>query len=492
MLRSTQQAADWTCGNLPQGAGIARWRIGAASYPACKLGAVAERGEVSSPSGPDTPPWYLGTTPLAAVPWLIRLRWATVAAEAAILLASALLVDFNFPLGRLTPLVAFSALLNILVAVWLTRRGVVPRGLASVGLMLDIVLLTALLEITGGPFNPFSVIYLVLVTLAALTLGRLHASGLALCSAVGYALLVYWHTTEPDPAHHRLTDFPTHLFTMWIAVAATAELAAYFIVQASNALARREQEIEAMREKAARTERLMSLTTLAAGAAHELSTPLATIALASRELERAAAADASQPGMAEDARLIRTEVDRCRTILDQISGRVGDFSAGSPEPVPIATVVADLRSRLPAGLAGRLKVNFSNGAVPMHLPPAALGQAVFSLVKNAFDATADAQSCVSVDITQDGDRLRVSVHDQGHGMPPEILQRVGEPFFTTKEPGRGLGLGLFLARVFAERFGGVLSLHSKDGTTASIELPTHPPSRADAEAGAASRRFSPA
>jgi two-component system sensor histidine kinase RegB len=452
---------------------------------------VSERAELSSSVGPENPPWYLGTTPLAAVPWLIRLRWTTVSAEAALLVASALLVDFNFPLGRLAPLIALSALMNVLVAVWLTRRGAAPRGLATMGLILDVVLLTALLEITGGPFNPFSVIYLVLVTLAALTLGRLHAAGLALCSAVGYALLVYWHTTEPDPAHHQLTDFPTHLFTMWIAIAATAELAGYFVVQASNALARREQEIEAMREKAARTERLMSLTTLAAGAAHELSTPLATIALASRELERAAAADPSQPGLVEDARLIRTEVDRCRTILDQLSGRVGDFSAGSPEPVPIATVVADLRSRLPAGLAARLSVNFSDGAVPVHLPPAALGQAVFSLVKNAFDATADTQSSVSVDIVQDRDHLRVSVRDQGHGMPADVLKRVGEPFFTTKEPGRGLGLGLFLARVFAERFGGVLSLHSKDGTTASIELPIQPPRRADADTGA-SRRFSPA
>ena len=79
-----------------------------------------------------------------------------------------------------------------------------------------------------------------------------------------------------DPAHHRLNDFPTHLFTIWIAMAVTAELAAYFIVQASNALARREEEIESMRAQAARTERLVSSTTLAAGAAHELSTPLAT------------------------------------------------------------------------------------------------------------------------------------------------------------------------------------------------------------------------
>src|SRR5262245_27207976 len=201
---------------------------------------------------PDVPPWYLGATPLAAVPWLVRLRWTTAAAEATVLASSWLLAGFNFPLRRLAAIVVISGLTNVDVSVRLSRRGTLPTILSALRLTLDVVLLTALLEITGGPFNPFSVIYLVLVTLAALTLGRLPAAGVAVASALGYALLVYWHTTEVDPAHHRLTDFPTHLFTMWIAVAATAELAAYFVVQASNALARREQELDAMRAQAAR------------------------------------------------------------------------------------------------------------------------------------------------------------------------------------------------------------------------------------------------
>ena len=101
---------------------------------------------------------------------------------------------------------------------------------------------------------------------------------------------------------------------------------------------------------------------------------------------------------------------------------------------------------------------------------------VLSLVKNAFDATGDAPLNVKLEVSRDAETLRVSVRDQGPGVPPDILRHAGEPFFTTKEPGRGLGLGLFLARVFAERFGGTLRLRSDQGTTAVLELPLTSPS----------------
>jgi two-component system sensor histidine kinase RegB len=424
----------------------------------------------------DATPWYLGATPLATLPWLIRLRWATTAAEIAVLAVAWLLPALDFPLRRVVPLVAVSAVVNAGAAIFLARGRALPRAAAVSAIVLDSVLLTGLLELTGGPFNPFSVIYLVQITLAALTLGRVSASGVALVAASGYSLLVFWHSRELDPGHHRLIDFPTHLFTMWVAIAATAEVVAYFVVQASNALATREEALEAMRERAAKSERLVSLTTLAAGAAHELSTPLATIALASRELEHAIEAMASRPDLAEDARLIRAEVDRCRAILDQMSGRAGGAAADAPEPVQIANVLEEVRSHLSSEQAGRLEVHMPPTPVAVVLPRAGLGQAVLSLVKNAFDATDKGGASVVVDVTQESHKLRVTVRDSGRGISADVLKRVGEPFFTTKEAGRGLGLGLFLARVFAERCGGALTVHSKDGTTASLELPTQPTS----------------
>jgi two-component system, sensor histidine kinase RegB len=268
-------------------------------------------------------PWYLAATSGATLPWLIRLRATTAAIEACVVLAVVLLPAIDLPLDHLVWLVGAAALANAAVAYRLSRRGSIPPAGAAAALALDVVLLTGLLELTGGPFNPFSVVYAVQVALAALTLGAVWGWLFGAWAGAAYGFLIYLHTTEAVTGHHRLNDFPTHLFTMWIAIAVTADLAAYFFVQASNALARRESELEKLRVHAARNERLASLTTLAAGAAHELSTPLATIAIAARELERSAAATAQGSptgvihGLADDARLIRMEVDRCQDILDQ-------------------------------------------------------------------------------------------------------------------------------------------------------------------------------
>jgi len=116
-------------------------------------------------------------------------------------------------------------------------------------------------------------------------------------------------------------------------------------------------------------------------------------------------------------------------------------------------------------------VTVSPQVTHVYLPRAGFGQALLSLVKNALDATNDGPSPVVVEFTQEAGRLSVLVRDQGRGIPPEVLHRAGEPFFTTKEAGRGLGLGLFLARIFAERIGGSLTLQSSQGTTARLDLP---------------------
>ena len=137
----------------------------------------------------------------------------------------------------------------------------------------------------------------------------------------------------------------------------------------------------------------------------------------------------------------------------------------------MANVIADIRERLPSDRANRIEVRMPARLMPIRLPRRGLAQALLSLVKNAFDATVDDVSAVVVEVSQDTETFRVAVQDRGPGLSPEALQRVGEPFYTTKEPGRGLGLGLFLARVFAERFGGTLTLESRQGTIAVIELP---------------------
>lgn len=413
--------------------------------------------------------WTFDVSPSAVEQWLRRLCWVSGALDGALAIAAVPLDSTAFPLARVAPLLAATALLSVELGLRGIRSDSGGRAVEATALLLRTVLLTALLELSGGPSNPFAVIYGAQVALAAVTLGRLWAAADAVAATACYAVLVSWHMEEAVPAHHRFIDFPTHLYAMWLATATLAELALHFAGAASRAIARREHLLDEARAQAARAERLISVTTLAAGAAHELSTPLATIALASKELERTLGAMPAAAECAGDAQLIRAEVDRCQLILDQMSGRAGGSAAEAASAVTVGELASDVRARLAPELQGRLTVR-ADDETTMMVPRAGLVQVLLSLLRNAFDAS-PATGTVVLSVERQGDRVTFEVQDQGRGMTPDVLQRAGEPFFTTKDAGRGLGLGLFLARIFAERVGGALVLESKAGTRAVLTLP---------------------
>jgi two-component system sensor histidine kinase RegB len=193
------------------------------------------------------------------------------------------------------------------------------------------------------------------------------------------------HLQAGSAEHHRLNDFPTHLFTMWLAGAALAELVAHYVARAQAALAQRQTLLDEARDRAARSEHLASLTTLAAGAAHELSTPLATIAVAARELERSSARLSEPVGIVDtfkdDARLIRTEVDRCQVILDGMSGRASDGTATVSEPLPPAAIAQLALGLLTDTQRRRLRVEIAPEAAMPSLPGAETAQALLRVPK---------------------------------------------------------------------------------------------------------------
>jgi two-component system, sensor histidine kinase RegB len=226
---------------------------------------------------------------------------------------------------------------------------------------------------------------------------------------------------------------------------------------------------------------------MAAGAAHELSTPLGTIALVAKELERAlsragdAAARAADgataggtidPAMIEDARLIREQVGRCRVILDQMAGGAGEHPGEGIETVTVADLIRE--ALVGTRPAPRVRLDLADGAgrAVLRLPPRAVAQALRSVITNAQDASVQDRE-VMVVATRARDQVVVEVIDRGHGMSKEVLARVGEPFFTTKEPGRGMGLGLFLTRAVVESLGGALGMDSTpgQGTCVTLVLP---------------------
>jgi two-component system sensor histidine kinase RegB len=256
---------------------------------------------------------------------------------------------------------------------------------------------------------------------------------------------------------------------MWVALTIAASLIAYFVARVSGALRAREAELSRAQQLAARNEKLASLSTLAAGAAHELGTPLGTIAIAAKELERSVRA-APEEAIA-DARLIREELERCRAIVQRMSANAGQALGELAEPTRTLTVIAALRARIGEAAFAALDTQIDDAA--LEAPVQGLVQVLANLVQNALQASTPEGERVVLRSDRVGGAVRFTVQDRGRGIRPLDLDRVGEPFFTTKPPGQGMGLGLFLARAFAERQGGQLVLASEEGkgTRVTLELP---------------------
>ncbi|HVO12365.1 MAG TPA: ATP-binding protein [Vicinamibacteria bacterium] len=409
--------------------------------------------------------------------WLSRLRWGAVAGQAAAIALALYAFHARLPLQRLAVLVG-ALLASNAVLVWVRRRVGLPGRLCGAALTFDALQLTGLLWATGGAANPFSVLYLVYITLAAVVLGARWTWFLAALCVSCYGLLF---VTQVPIEHlsYGQGGMQLHLQGMWLAFCVAAGLTAYFVVQMSTAIERRDAEVAAMRDRAARYERLASLVTLAAGAAHELGTPLATIAVVAKELERSIAGvpGARAPALAEDAALIRSELDRCRAILDRMAGSAGQVPGEAPSLFPVHGLIAEVVSAVPEEKQPLVSTSVA-GQEEVCAPRAAVLQVIRNLLRNALDAGA---RHVSITMEAGVGGLAVLVCDDGKGMPPETLARVGEPFFTTKGPGAGLGLGVFLARSLCEQMGGRLTLESTlaVGTTARVEIPAGAPGGAE-------------
>lgn len=408
--------------------------------------------------------------------WLVRLRWGAVAGQLGTILVAQALWG-GLPVTWLLVPVAALAASNALVAAGRKRLGT-PRLLCGAALTLDTLLLTALLALSGGAYNPFSVLYLVHIALAATVLGARWTWFLAALSIACYGLLFL--ARQPGPhAGHGAEELGVHLQGMWVAFVVAALLTAYFVVRLSSDLERREAAMASMRERAARQERLAAVTTLAAGAAHELGTPLATIAVASRELERQIRSlpEPQSRALAEDAALIRSELERCRAILDRLAADSGNRPGEAPQAVDAPGLVAEIVAGLPAAERARLRVEEARPGKGPSVPRGALVQVALSLLQNAFEA---GKGPVRLAVEASPSRLVLRVEDEGCGMPPEVLARAGEPYFSTKTPGAGLGLGLFIARSLSEQMGGRLRLESSPGrgTRATVEVDAPSPTGA--------------
>lgn len=414
--------------------------------------------------------------------WLVRLRWAAILGQALVITEVHFHLSIALPLASLGAILAVELLANLAFELWFRRNARVSEPVVAGALAFDVTCFTGLLYFTGGPLNPFSFLYLVHIALAALVLRpRWTWTLVLLCIAANAALFV---RSVPLPMHHSMhgqlmhgmhhegEPLDMHLRGMWVAFAVAAAFIVYFINRVTRALAHRESELGRAREIAARSEKLASMATLAAGAAHELATPLSTIAVVARELERAT----STSGVAVDAKLIREQVERCRDILGQMAGGAGVNPGEMAEETPLGELATLALDGLPGKERVSVELDPSLSSRTLLVPPRALSQALRNVLKNGLDASAP-EASVLLRITPDSEAYVFTVLDTGSGMTEEVMARATEPFFTTKAPGRGMGLGLFLARSVVGLLGGTLVIASRpgEGTRVSLTLPMQNP-----------------
>ena len=401
-----------------------------------------------------------------ALRWVVWLRYGLIAGEIVLIAGLSFGLRIPMPLAWLGPALVVQALSNWLLGIEKGRLGTSAEHMVGGLFVVDTLCLTLILALSGGPANPFSLLYLVQITFSAVVLRERWTRGLGIISTLCFGLLFL--VSRDVPAFHQHTEpgeVSVHLLGMWVAFASAALLISFFVGRLSA-------EILLMQKRLARNERLASLVTLAAGAAHEIATPLSTIAVTAKEMEHDAGVRLSDPRMEEDARLIRSQVERCRLILERMGAQGADPFGETPRVIGLEQLLIQVRENFPDDHSRICIETDSRSAPNCMVPVRAAVEALSALVKNALDASPEGNAVRLRAVRLAPESVRFLIRDEGVGMSPEIMERVAEPFFTTKAPGKGMGLGAFLAHLFAQTLGGNLSFESEPGRgcTAILEL----------------------
>jgi len=409
------------------------------------------------------------------ISWLLQLRWLAIVGQLALILVAERFVS-SLLLGALLLVIAAVAVSNLLL--WGIRMQA-GRKILGATVLFDVAALTTLLALSGGAGNPFGLLYIVHVAVAAVLLGERWTWVVSVVSTVLYGALFFVKIDIPELSHQHggshemhmggsVDAFSLHLQGMWFAFGLVSIVLASFFTRLLKSLRAREEELKESEVSRLKYERLALVTTLAANAAHELNTPLATIGLAAGEI---LAGRELPSGIQRDAELIQREVRRCACVLERLRLNAGDVEGEVPQEVSIYDLLEELHERMTEEDRARVRLDDESEDLSALAPRRSLVEALLALIRNALEAAP--RSPVILSFSRKGREQSFTVTDAGSGMTPAELAKLGQPFFTTKGDGAGLGLGVFLARAFADRMKGQLDFLSseKRGTRATLSLP---------------------
>jgi two-component system sensor histidine kinase RegB len=396
---------------------------------------------------------------------ILRLRWLAVLGQLAAIFVVVQGLDFELPIIPCVSIVGLSALLNLVLQMAFNPMQRLEPVYAAALLALNIAELAGLLFFTGGLQNPFSFLFLapVLISATALPIRLTIALGvlaIACASALGFFHLpLPWESDEP------LELPPIYLFGVWLSIVLAIGVTSLYAFQVTEEARKLSDALAATELVLTREQHLTQLDGLAAAAAHELGTPLSTIFLISRELEKTVQESVQDNGaLAGDLKTLREQAQRCRDILAKITQL---SSSGAPfDRMPLSTLIEEaVAPHRDFGIAIKVRIAVAGAAEPVGMRNPAILYGVGNILENAVDF---ARATVEVNAWWNADTVEIVISDDGPGIAPDVLKRIGEPYLSRRRGAdeaqsehSGLGLGVFIARTLLERTGAKVSFTNR-------------------------------
>ena len=391
---------------------------------------------------------------------ILRLRWLAVLGQLAAIFVVVQGLEFDVEIAPCITIIGLSALLNLALQVAFNPMQRLEPAYAAALLALNITELAALLFFTGGLENPFSFLFLAPVLISATALPIRLTIALGALAVVFASVLVFFHLPLPWDSDEPLVLPPIYLFGVWLSIAVAIGVTSLYAFQVAEEARQLSDALAATELVLAREQHLTQLDGLAAAAAHELGTPLSTIFLISRELERT-----SQDGqIAGDLKTLREQAQRCRDILAKITQL---SSTGAPfDLMPISTLIEEaVAPHRDFGVAIKVRIAVAATPEPVGTRNPAILYGVGNILENAVDF---ARQAVEVNAWWNKETVEIVISDDGPGIAPDLLKRIGEPYLSRRrsadEPQSehsGLGLGVFIARTLLERTGAKVSFTNR-------------------------------
>jgi two-component system sensor histidine kinase RegB len=405
---------------------------------------------------------------------ILRLRWLAALGQLAAIFIVAQGLEFDVPVIPCVAIIAFSALVNLALQIAFNPMQRLEPIYAAALLALNIVELAGLLFLTGGLQNPFSFLFLAPVLISATALPVRFTIALGCLAMACASALVFFHLPLPWDGDDPLVLPPIYLLGAWLSILLAIGVTSLYAFQVTEDTRKLTDALAATELVLAREQHLTQLDGLAAAAAHELGTPLSTIFLISRELEKTV----KDQQFAGDIKTLREQAQRCRDIL----GKITQLSAsGAPfDRMELSTLIEEaVAPHRDFGVA--IKVRLAVAATPE--PVVARNPAILYGVGNILENAVDfANQNVEVNAWWNAETVEIVISDDGPGIAPDMLKRIGEPYLSRRRAAdeaqnerAGLGLGVFIARTLLERTGAKVTFTNRvfpdHGAVAQIVWP---------------------